>query len=103
MAVPTFSEYTYKISYKATSSSAEVILSEELRIIGAKTNIIDDSGASVEAPNPNYDYFMTALVCKVTPQKKVDNDYKERYNKILEKYNPNDVVPSAFKFNPWQE
>lgn len=69
MAVPTFSEYTYKISYKATSSSAEVILSEELRIIEAKTNIIDDSGASVEAPNPNYDYFMTALVCKVTPQK----------------------------------
>ena len=40
---------------------------------------------------------------KVIPQKKVDNDYKERYNKILEKYNPNDVVPSAFKFNPWQE
>lgn len=69
MAVPTFSEYTYKISYKATSSSAEVILSEELRIIEAKTNIIDGSGASVEAPNPNYDYFMTALVCKVTPQK----------------------------------
>lgn len=69
MAVPTFSEYIYKISYKATSSSAEVILSEELRIIEAKTNIIDDSGASVEAPNPNYDYFMTTLVCKVTPQK----------------------------------
>ena len=40
---------------------------------------------------------------KVTPQKKVDNDYKERYNKIIEKYNPNDVVPSALKFNPWQE
>lgn len=39
----------------------------------------------------------------VIPQKKVDNDYKERYNKILEKYNPDDVVPSAFKFNPWQE
>ena len=69
MAVPTFSEYTYKISYKATSSSAEIILSEELRIIEAKTNIIDDNGASVEAPNPNYNYFMTTLVCKVTPQK----------------------------------
>ena len=40
---------------------------------------------------------------KVIPQKEVDNDYKERYNKILEKYNPDDVVPSAFKFNPWQE
>ena len=40
---------------------------------------------------------------KVIPQKEVDNDYKERYNKILEKYDPNNVVPSAFKFNPWQE
>ncbi len=40
---------------------------------------------------------------KVIPQKEVTNDYKERYNKILEKYDPNKVVKSAFKFNPWQE
>ncbi len=39
----------------------------------------------------------------VIPQKKVSNNYKERYNKILEEYDPNKVVPSAFKFNTWQE
>ena len=39
----------------------------------------------------------------VIPQKKVSNNYKERYNKILEEYDPNKVVPSTFKFNTWQE
>lgn len=39
---------------------------------------------------------------KVIPQMKVDNDYKERYGKILEEYDPENVVPSAFKFNGWQ-
>ncbi|MGL5756992.1 MAG: hypothetical protein ACRCYC_16840 [Paraclostridium sp.] len=40
---------------------------------------------------------------KVIPQMKVDNDYKERYGKILEVYKPEDSVESAFKYNPWQE
>lgn len=39
---------------------------------------------------------------KVIPQKKIDNDYKERYAKILEEYDPENVVDSAFKFNGWQ-
>ena len=39
---------------------------------------------------------------KVYPQKEVDNDYKERYSKILEEYDPENVVDSAFKFNGWQ-
>lgn len=38
----------------------------------------------------------------VIPQAKIDNDYKERYAKILEEYDPNDVVDTAFKFNGWQ-
>ena len=36
---------------------------------------------------------------KVYPQKEVD---KERYAKILEEYDPENVVDSAFKFNGWQ-
>lgn len=39
---------------------------------------------------------------KVIPQKEIDNDYKERYAKILEEYDPENVVDSAFKFNGWQ-
>ena len=39
---------------------------------------------------------------KVYPQKEVDNDYKERYAKTLEEYDPENVVDSAFKFNGWQ-
>ena len=39
---------------------------------------------------------------KVYPQKEIDNDYKERYAKILEEYNPDDVVDTAFQFNGWQ-
>ena len=39
---------------------------------------------------------------KVYPQKEVDNDYKERYAKILEEYDTENVVDSAFKFNGWQ-
>lgn len=38
----------------------------------------------------------------VIPQKKVDNDYKSRYAKILETYDPNNVVPNAFKYNNTQ-
>ncbi|MGL5982977.1 MAG: hypothetical protein ACRCZR_06595 [Cetobacterium sp.] len=39
----------------------------------------------------------------VTPQKEVDNNYKEQYNEILKKYDSNKVCTSAFKYNPWQE
>ena len=39
---------------------------------------------------------------KVIPQKEIDNDYKERYAKILEEYDPENVVDSAFQFNGWQ-
>lgn len=39
---------------------------------------------------------------KVIPQAKIDNDYKERYAKILEEYDPNNVVDSAFQYNGWQ-
>ena len=39
---------------------------------------------------------------KVYPQKEVDNDYKERYAKILEEYDPENVCETAFKFNGWQ-
>ncbi|MGL4570265.1 MAG: hypothetical protein ACRCVJ_04305 [Clostridium sp.] len=39
---------------------------------------------------------------KVIPQMEVDNDYKERYGEILEKYKPEEAVEAAFKFNGWQ-
>lgn len=39
---------------------------------------------------------------KVIPQKEIDNDYKERYAKILEEYDPENVVDTAFTFNGWQ-
>lgn len=39
---------------------------------------------------------------KVSPQAKVDNDYKEQYEAILKIYNPDNIVESAFEFNPWQ-
>jgi replication-associated recombination protein RarA len=39
---------------------------------------------------------------QVHPQLEVDNNYKETYEKILEKYNPDNTVESAFEFNPWQ-
>ena len=39
---------------------------------------------------------------KVYPQKEVDNDYKERYAKILEEYDPENVTDTAFTFNGWQ-
>lgn len=39
---------------------------------------------------------------RVYPQKEVDNDYKERYAKILEEYDPENVVDTAFTFNGWQ-
>lgn len=38
----------------------------------------------------------------VIPQKEVDNDYKERYEKILEEYDPENVVDTTFKYNSWQ-
>lgn len=40
---------------------------------------------------------------KVIPQIEVENDYKDRYGKILEEYDPGDVVESTFKYNAWQE
>ncbi len=39
---------------------------------------------------------------KVTPELEVDNDYKERYLKILEEYDANDNEDTAFEFNSWQ-
>lgn len=39
---------------------------------------------------------------KVIPQAKVDNDYKEQYDDILNHYDPNNVVEDAFQFNSWQ-
>ena len=33
---------------------------------------------------------------KVIPQAKVENDYKEQYEEIIKKYDPNHVVPSTF-------
>lgn len=38
----------------------------------------------------------------VIPQAKIDNDYKERYAKILKEYNAEDRENTAFKFNGWQ-
>lgn len=38
----------------------------------------------------------------VIPQKKVDNNYKERYGEILKEYDPNNTVESTFKSNTWQ-
>ncbi|MCO8294354.1 AAA family ATPase [Tetragenococcus halophilus] len=39
---------------------------------------------------------------KVIPQAKVDNDYKEQYEEIIKKYDPENVVESTFEFNTWQ-
>lgn len=39
---------------------------------------------------------------RVYPQKEIDNDYKERYAKILGEYDPENVVDTAFQFNGWQ-
>ena len=39
---------------------------------------------------------------KVIPQLKIDNDYRERYGKILETYSPDKNVPHAFKYNSGQ-
>ncbi|MEI5994077.1 hypothetical protein [Candidatus Enterococcus mansonii] len=38
----------------------------------------------------------------VIPQANVTNNYKEEYEKIIEQYDPNDVVESTFEFNSWQ-
>ena len=35
-------------------------------------------------------------------QLKIDNDYRERYGKILETYSPDKNVPNAFKYNSGQ-
>lgn len=40
--------------------------------------------------------------CIVTPQAKVDNNYREEYGKVLAEYDPKKAVASAFQFNPWQ-
>lgn len=39
---------------------------------------------------------------KVVPQAAVDNHYKEDYAEILKTYDPQNIVDSAFEFNPWQ-
>ena len=65
MAVPTFNEYTYKISYKVGSSD-EIVLSEELVILVALTSEVID-GNVVQVQNPNYDYFMNTLSVSVAP------------------------------------
>ena len=39
---------------------------------------------------------------KVIPQAEINNNYKERYEKILKEYDPENVVDTAFKFNGWQ-
>lgn len=39
---------------------------------------------------------------QVHPQLEVDNNYKEEYAKILEDYDPENMVESAFEFNKWQ-
>lgn len=38
----------------------------------------------------------------VTPQAKIDNNYKERYEEILKEYDPENVTDTTFKFNSWQ-
>ena len=50
----------------------------------------------------NFEYADGDQARKDTPQMKVDNDYKERYAKILEEYDPENVVDTAFTFNGWQ-
>ena len=39
---------------------------------------------------------------KVIPQLKIDNDYRERYGKILENYSPDKNVANAFQYNTGQ-
>ncbi|WP_018659023.1 hypothetical protein [Allofustis seminis] len=39
---------------------------------------------------------------QVHPQLEVDNHYKEMYEEILKKYDPENVVESAFQFNSYQ-
>lgn len=39
---------------------------------------------------------------KVIPQLEIDNDYRERYGKILETYSPDKNVPNAFVYNTGQ-
>ncbi|EOH95805.1 hypothetical protein UAY_03231 [Enterococcus moraviensis ATCC BAA-383] len=38
----------------------------------------------------------------VIPQAEVTNNYKEEYAKIIDHYDPDEVVESAFEFNSWQ-
>src|SRR5699024_2413136 len=46
-------------------------------------------------------FFEEATV--VTPQLKIDNNYRERYGKILEKFKPEEAVPNAFVYNKDQD
>lgn len=39
---------------------------------------------------------------KVIPQLEVENNYRERYGKILETYDPNNVAPNTFVYSPDQ-
>ncbi|MGL4561371.1 MAG: hypothetical protein ACRCVW_07305 [Brevinema sp.] len=47
-------------------------------------------------------HFLTEA-SKVIPQKKVDNDYYERYLEIIKEFDPKKSVETAFKYNNWQE
>lgn len=42
------------------------------------------------------------VASQVTPQADVKNHYREEYGKLLESYDPNKTIDSAFQFNPWQ-
>lgn len=40
--------------------------------------------------------------CLVFPQLEIDNDYRERYGKVLDEYDPKNVVENAFVYNTGQ-
>ena len=39
---------------------------------------------------------------KVFPEAEINNDYKKQYEKLLEKYNKDNITDSAFEYNPYQ-
>lgn len=42
------------------------------------------------------------VASQVTPQKEVDNNYYEEYDKLMRTYDKNKIIKNAFKFNPYQ-
>lgn len=68
--VPEMKDYTYKVVYKETDNSEEIVLSLDTRIIEATTTVINESGTVVVVPNPNYTFFMNPIMSNVTP---IDN------------------------------